>query len=67
MKLLVKTNQPCKFSYTSVYGNSGDINTNGLSIKEQMAIELVLSRYTISSIYQFGAYNSFAGLMASTV
>ena len=65
MKLFVKLNQPCKFSYLSVYGNQGNTCDN-LSVKEQMALEMIMSRLSSSAIYHLGAFSSIAGLLEIT-
>lgn len=65
MKLFVKLNQPCKFSYLSVYGNQGNTCDN-LTVKEQMALEMIMSRLSTSAIYHLGAFSSIAGLLEIT-
>lgn len=42
------------------------VSTAGLSIKEQWAIEMVMSRYTINSIYHAAAYSSLAFIFSET-
>jgi hypothetical protein len=56
MKSYVATYTPCNFIYAS-YFTSGEINTTGTSAKDQWAIEMVISRLNLSSIYQAGSLN----------
>lgn len=57
MRSYVSTYTPCPFSYGSFF-TSGDITTMGLSQRDQWALEIVMTRLNISSIYQAGALNS---------
>lgn len=65
MKLFVRLNQSCRFSYLSVYGNQPN-TCDKLSIKEQMALEMIMSRLSSSAIYHLGAFSSIAGLLEIT-
>lgn len=65
MRAYVSTFTPCNFAYTSFFGGS-DIDTSGMSQKDQWAFEIVISRYNLSSIYQAGAYNSMRVIFTDT-
>ena len=57
MKAYVSTFTPCNFQYASFFGGP-DIDTTGMSPRDQWAFEIVMSRYNICSIYHAGAYNN---------
>jgi hypothetical protein len=57
MRSYVTTFTPCNFLYGSFF-TTGDVNTSGMSQKDQWAIEIVMSRFNISSIYQAGSLNN---------
>jgi len=57
MKGYVSTDTSCMFMYDSFFSQVL-INTSQLPIKEQWALEIVLSRLNLSCIYQVGALNS---------
>jgi hypothetical protein len=65
MRSYVSTFTPCNFSYACFF-TSGDLNTAGLSQKDQWAAEIVLSRLNISSIYQAGSLNSMRVIFMET-
>lgn len=60
MRGCVSASFPCPFTYASYMDSDKVVSTAGLSTKEQWAIEMVMSRYTISSIYHAAAYSSLA-------
>jgi len=62
LKLFVKLNQMCKFSYLSVYGNVAN-TCNELTIKEVFALEMIMSRYSSSAMYHLGAFSSISVLL----
>jgi hypothetical protein len=57
MRSYVTTYTPCNFAYASFF-TAGDITTLGLQPRDQWALEIVMTRLNISSIYQAGALNS---------
>ena len=57
MRSYVTTYTPCNFQYASFF-TGGQIDTNGLQMKDQWAVEIVLCRLNVSSIYHAGAYNN---------
>lgn len=65
MKLFVRNNQPCGFSYLSVYG-TGQIDTSPMTIKEQWALEMLMTRYSTSAMYHLAAFNQIQALLTST-
>lgn len=65
MKLLVRLGVSCPFQYLSVYGET-PIDSSNMSIKEQWAVEMIMSRYTISSIYHLGAFSSLMSVHQMT-
>ena len=65
MRAYVSTYTPCNFSYSSFFGGP-DIDCNGMSQKDQWAIEIVMSRYNLSSIYHAGAYNHMRTIFTDT-
>ncbi len=58
MKACVYASIPCPFSYASYMDAEKTVTTAGLTNKEQWALEMVMSRYTINSIYHAAAYSS---------
>lgn len=65
MKAYVSTYTPCNFQYVSFFmGN--EINTTGLGPRDQWALEIVMSRLNLSSIYHAGAYNSMRTIFTET-
>ena len=65
MRSYVSTYTPCNFYYACFF-TSGDIDTTGLQMKDQWAIEIVLSRLNVSSIYHAGAYNNMRVIFMET-
>ena len=65
MRAYVSTFTPCNFSYSSFFGGP-DIDCNGMSAKDQWGIEIVMSRYNLSSIYHAGAYNNMRTIFTDT-
>lgn len=65
MRSYVSTLTACNFAYGPFF-TSNSINTTGLSIKEQWAFEIVMSRLNICSIYHAGAFNSMAVIFKET-
>ena len=65
MRSYVGTYTPCNFLYACFFTN-GDIDTTGMQMKDQWAIEIVLSRLNISSIYHAGAYNNMRAIFIET-
>ena len=65
MRAYVSTYTPCNFSYSSFFGGS-DIDTTGFSQKDEWALEIVMSRYNLSSIYHAGAYNNMRTIFTDT-
>ena len=65
MRAYVSTYTPCNFSYSSFFGGV-DIDTTGLNQKDQWALEIVMSRYNLSSIYHAGAYNNMRTIFTDT-
>ena len=65
MRAYVSTFTPCNFSYGSFFG-SEEIDTSGMSQKDQWAFEIVMSRYNLSSIYHAGAYNNMRTIFTDT-
>ena len=65
LKSYVSTYTPCNFIYASYFTN-GEINTTGLNGKDQWAIEIVISRLNISSIYQAGSINNMRIIFMQT-
>lgn len=66
MRGCVTASFPCAFVYSSYLDPEKTVSTAGLSTKEQWAIEMVMSRYTINSIYHAAAYSSLAYIFAET-
>jgi hypothetical protein len=66
MKSFVSTSSPCNFIYKCFF-TDGEINTTGMSIKEQWAFEIVMIRYTVCSIYHAGSYASMGVIFNETV
>lgn len=66
MRACVSTSYPCQFSYNGYMDSSQIINTGGLTTKEQWAIEMVMSRLTINSIYHAAAYSSLDFIFKET-
>ena len=66
MRGCVSVSFPCPFVYGSYMDSDRTVSTAGLSIKEQWAIEMVMSRYTINSIYHAAAYSSLAFIFSET-
>lgn len=58
MKAYVYGSFPCQFQYAGYMDPESTISTVGLSTKEQWAVEMVMSRYNINSIYHAAAYSS---------
>lgn len=65
MRSYVCTYTPCSFSYAGFF-TSGEINSTGLQPREQWALEIVMTRLNLSSIYQAGALNSMRVLFLET-
>jgi len=65
MKAYVTTFTPCNFSYASFFGGQ-DIDTTGLSQRDQWALEIVMTRYNICSLYHAGAYNNMRTIFTET-
>lgn len=65
MKLFVRLKLQCPFSYLPVYGKVA-IDASNMSTKEQFAVEMIMTRYTFSSIYHLGSYSSFMTLIPMT-
>lgn len=65
MRAYVTTYTPCNFAYASYFGGP-DIDTNGLNQRDQWALEIVISRLNICSIYHAGAYNSMRTIFTET-
>lgn len=65
MKSYVQTFTPCKFIYKSFF-TEGTIDTSGMSVKEQWAFEIVMSRYNVCSIYHGGSYANMAVIFNET-
>lgn len=57
MRACVAGSRPCPFVYKGYMDNARVVSTSGLSTKEQWAIEMVMSRYTLNSIYHAAAYS----------
>ncbi len=66
MKACVLSSHPCPFTYTSYMDADKTVSTSGLTTKEQWAIEMVMSRYTISSIYHAAAYSNLQFIFNET-
>ena len=58
MRACVLASLPSPFLYTSYLDPEKKVSASGLNTKEQWAIQMVMSRYTISSIYHAAAYSS---------
>jgi hypothetical protein len=65
MRGYVSTFTPCNFRYSSYFGGA-DIDTTGLSPRDQWALEIVMTRLNLSSIYEAGAYNSMRTIFTET-
>lgn len=65
MRSYVTTFTPCNFAY-GCYFTPGDITTTGLTPRDQWALEIVMSRLNLSSIYQAGALNSMRVVFMET-
>ena len=65
MRAYVTTSTPCNFVYASYFGGA-DIDSNGLNPRDQWALEIVISRLNMSSIYHAGAYNSMRTIFTET-
>jgi hypothetical protein len=65
MKLLVRLNIQCPFSFNPVYGNTA-VDASNMSIKEQWAVEMIMTRYILSSIYHLGAYSALMTVFSTT-
>lgn len=65
MRAYVSTYTPCNFSYSSFF-RGPDIDCTGMSQKDQWALEIVMSRYNLSSIYHAGAYNHMRTIFTDT-
>lgn len=65
MRSYVTTYTPCNFAYGSFF-TPGEIVTAGLSPKDQWALEIVMTRLNVSSIYQAGALNSMRVVFLET-
>lgn len=65
MKAYVSTFTPCNFVYSSFFGGA-DIDTTGMSIRDQWGLEIVMSRLNLSSIYQAGSYNNMRTIFTET-
>lgn len=58
MRACVLNSYPCPFEYASYMDAEKVVSTSGLTTKEQWAIEMLMSRYTINSIYHAAAFSS---------
>ena len=58
MRGCVMASVPCPFVYASYLDGEKTVSAAGISTKEQWAVEMVMSRYTINSIYHAAAYSS---------
>jgi hypothetical protein len=67
MRACVGKVQPCPFSYVSFMDEGRVVGCSGLSIKEQWAVEMVMSRYNICSIYHMGAYSNLEFIFKETM
>jgi hypothetical protein len=65
MRSFVSTYTPCNFIYNSFFSNS-EINCAGLAQRDQWALEIVLSRLNISSIYHGGSFNNMRVIFMET-
>lgn len=57
---------PCPFSYNGFMNSDAKITTSGMGVKEQWAVEMVMSRYNLSSIYHAAAYSSLEYIFMET-
>lgn len=60
MRAHVQNMIACPFAYVGYMNPSKIISTAGMGIKEQWAIEMVMSRLNICSIYHAAAYSSLS-------
>ena len=65
MRSYVSTYTPCNFVYGCFF-TEGTIDTTGLQMKDQWALEIVMARLNISSIYHAGAYNNMRVIFMET-
>lgn len=66
MRGCVLASVPCPFLYTSYLDGEKNVSASGLTTKQQWAIEMVMSRYTINSIYHAAAYSSLEYIFRQT-
>jgi hypothetical protein len=57
MRACIEESRPCPFASLSCMDSAKTISTAGLATKEQWAVEMVLSRYIVNSVYQIGAFS----------
>ena len=66
MRACVFAGVPCPFTYNGYMNSDATITVSGLGVKQQWAIEMVMSRYNLSSIYHAAAYSSLEFLFMET-
>ncbi len=65
MKAYVGSNTVCQFKYNGFLG-SKNVNTTLMTIKEQWGMEIIMSRYILSSVYIGGSLHSIGKLFEET-
>lgn len=66
MRACVYGGVPCPFEYNGYMNSDQPISMAGRTAKEQWAVEMVMSRYNLSSIYHAAAYSSLEFIFAET-
>lgn len=66
MRSSVYSSTPCNFLYDGYLG-SEQIDTKGFNIKQQWAVQMVMSRLNICSIYHAAAYSSLEFIFQETI
>lgn len=66
MRACVQGSVPCPFTYSGYMNSDELVTTAGMGVKEQWAIEMVMSRYNLSSIYHAAAYGSLEYIFTET-
>jgi hypothetical protein len=65
LRSYVATYTPCPFVYAG-YFTSAEINTTGMTPRDQWALEIVMARLNVSSIYHAGSYNNMRTIFMET-
>lgn len=66
MRGCVSVSFPCVFQYAGYMDSESTVSTAGLTTKEQWAVEMVMSRYTLNSIYHAAAFSNLSFIFAET-